>query len=159
MNDMVVTSVLAAYGEVVQGSIRRGKVKDSEIETGTRYMSLYDAKYIVPSTVTVGDFDLRVFCDNNRTECKHCGLTSHPHYKYPVKPKTERACYRCFSTSHMVQDCTNDMGCRYCSQTGHSQSKCDEYKEFGEKNKANISMTFVKAGKTTRQVPTSQKLK
>ena len=135
MNDMVVSSALAAYGEVVQGSIRRGKVKDGEIETGTRYMSLYDAKDIVPSTVTVGDFDLRVFCDNNRTECKHCGLTSHPHYKCPVKPKNERACYRCFSTRHMVQDCTNDIVCRYCSQTGHSQSKCDEYKEFGEKKK------------------------
>ena len=76
MNDMVVTSALAAYAEVVKCSIRRGKVKDSEIETGTQYMSLYDAKDIVPSTVTVGDFDLRVFCDNNRTECKHCELTT-----------------------------------------------------------------------------------
>ena len=116
INDMVVTSALAAYGEVVQGSIRRGKVKDNEIETGTRYMFLYDAKDIVPSTVTVGDFDLRVFCDNNRTECKHCGLTSHPHDKCPVKSKNERASYRCFSTRHMVQDCTNDIVCRYCSQ-------------------------------------------
>ena len=105
MDDADVISKLRNFGEIVEGSMRRGKVRGTNIETGTRYLSLYDAVEVIPSEISLGDFVLRVYCDNNRTKCKHCGLTSHPHSKCPDKPKTQRSCFRCFSTSHMARDC------------------------------------------------------
>ena len=130
-----VIAALADYGNVVEGSIRRGKVKQTNIENGTRYLALVDAKKIIPGTLIIGEFDVRVFCDNNRTECKHCGLTSHRHYKCPVRTVKEKRCYRCFSTSHMVQECTNDVACRYCCQTGHVERNCEDHKELTDRKK------------------------
>ena len=90
---------------------------------------------IGPRTLSIGEFEVRVFCDNNRTECKHCGLTSHMHYKCPARTVREKRCYRCFSTSHMVQECTNDVACRYCCQTGHVEKDCEDHKELTDRKK------------------------
>ena len=53
-------------GEIVERSMRRGKVRGTNVETGTRYLSLYDAVEMIPSEIPLGDFVLRVYCDNNR---------------------------------------------------------------------------------------------
>ena len=99
MNDDSLMSAFEKYGEVVRKSTRRGVVKGTSIQTGTRYLGRYDANEIIPTIITVEDFELRVFCDNSRTECKHCSLKSYPHYKCPVRPKKERSCFRYFSVS------------------------------------------------------------
>ena len=105
MDDADVISKLRNFAEIVEGSMRSGRVRGTNIETGTRYLSLYDAVEVIPSEIYLGDLVLRVYCDNNRTKCKHCGLTNHPHSKCPDIPKTQRSCFRCFSTSHMARDC------------------------------------------------------
>ena len=117
MDDADVISKLSNFREIVEGSMRRGKVRGTNIETG--YLSLFDAVEVIPSEIPLGDFVVRVYCDNNRTKCKHCGLTSHPHYKCPDKPETQRSCFRCFSTSHMARDRNNDIVCRFCKRPGH----------------------------------------
>ena len=56
MLDDEVIAALADYGNVVEGSIRRGKVKHTNIENGTRYLALDDAKKIIPGTLSMGEF-------------------------------------------------------------------------------------------------------
>ena len=49
MDDTDVKSKLRNFGEIVEGSMRRGKVRGTNVETGTRYVSLYDAVEVLPS--------------------------------------------------------------------------------------------------------------
>ena len=134
MDDIAITSALSAHGEIVQSSIKRGKIKGTEIETGTRYLAMTNVEDVIPIDMTIGSFNVRVYCDNNRTRCIHCTLTTHPSYKCPAKPKFEKKCYRCFSTSHISYKCPNDIVCKYCEQSGHKQADCEEMKKekFGE---------------------------
>ena len=51
MDDADVKSTIRNYGEVVEGSRRRGKVRGTNVETGTRYLSFYDAVEVIPSEI------------------------------------------------------------------------------------------------------------
>ena len=135
MDDADVISKLRNFAEIVEGSMRRGKVRGTNIETGTRYLSLYDAVEVIPSEIYLGDLVLRVYCDNNRTKCKQCGLTSHPHSKCPDKPKTQRSCFRCFSTSHMARDCNNDIVCWFCGRPGHHEREFEDRQELRDRER------------------------
>ena len=53
MPDNEVIAALADFGNVVEGSIRRGKVKQTNIKNGTRYLALDDAKKIIPGTLII----------------------------------------------------------------------------------------------------------
>ncbi len=113
MNDAAIASALQAYGTVVQGSIRRGKIRGTEIETGTRYLSMVNVEEdeYIPRTLDIGRFTLRVFCDHNAPQ--------------------SRRCYRCLSTDHVVKDCPeSDTVCAYCGQTGHKRKDCVDYQEL-----------------------------
>ena len=135
MEDKLIVEALSAFGAVDGGGVRRGKIRGTDIDNGIRYLTLSDAEEVVPCEVTVAGFELRVFCDNNRTRCKYCTGTSHPYYRCPAKPLNKRACFRCLSTSHLVQDCENDITCRFCGRSGHRERECYEKIAPGENEK------------------------
>lgn len=113
MSDIAIASVLEVYGSVVQGSIRRGKIRGTDIETGTRYLSMVNVEEqtYLPRTVNIGRFTLRIFCDKNLQQVKKC--------------------YRCHSTEHIIRDCPEkDPICSYCGQSGHKQTDCVDHQEL-----------------------------
>ena len=114
MDDATISTALTRYGEVVSGSVKRGMMKGTGIETGTRYLQLVNVKNLIPTEVQAGRFTLRVYCDNNKTACRHCGDTSHPYYRCPAKPNLERRCFRCQATDHLKAECPNDIMCLHC---------------------------------------------
>ena len=56
MDDADVEAKIRNFGEIVEGSMRRGKVRGTNVDTGTRYLSLYDAVEVIPSKIPLGDF-------------------------------------------------------------------------------------------------------
>ena len=110
--------------------MRRGKIRGTNILTGTRYVQINDVVNTIPTEIEVGEFQIRVFCDNGKTECKHCGDTSHPSYRCPLRPGQTKICFRCYSTSHLVDKCQNEVVCNHCGQPGHRQKECDAKKEI-----------------------------
>ena len=133
------------YGDVVENSPRRGKIKGTDIETGTRYLQMVNVKEVLPTSVNMGRFKVRVFSDNN-TECRICKEVGHPFYRCPRKndPNLENVdalspigrikiltnvrriwtcadneCVRCKRTTHRTRDCTYDIVCNFCNESGH----------------------------------------
>ena len=106
--------------------MRLGKIRGTETLNGTRYLDMRDVQGPVPVDLNADEYPIRVFCDNGKTECKHCSLTTHPSYRCPVKPKRERRFYRCLSTSHSINECSNEIVCKFCSQSGHKEKQCDK---------------------------------
>ena len=62
-DDLFLIEYLRQYGEVVEHSMKRGKVKGTDIETGTRYVQLVNSR-IIPTVTTFGRFKIRLFSDN-----------------------------------------------------------------------------------------------
>ena len=125
LSDIFLIEHLRKYGEVVENSLRRGKIKGTEIETGTRYVQLVNCKEAIPIQTSFGRFKVRIFSDN-KTECRICGETGHPFYKCPEK-EINRKCARCKSHSHSTRDCTNDIVCHFCGGEGHKKSECEDF--------------------------------
>ena len=125
LNNDVITTSLSAYGHVVPGSLRMGKMRGSNILNGLRYVELLDVENTIPTGISMAEYTVRVYCDNGKTECKHCGYTSHPSYKCLIRPRNERRCYTCYSTSQLIDQCDNEVVCRYCSQPRHKEERCD----------------------------------
>ena len=136
LDDRLITTCLSDYGQVIQGSLKRGVIKDTEIENGTRYVQMLDITEIVPNEMIIGSYTIRVFCDNGKTECIHCTKTDHPSYKCPSKQRKEnRKCNNCYGEGHLSYECQNETVCRYCGQTGHKQYDCEEWREVkGRRN-------------------------
>lgn len=88
LNDHVLCAYIRQYGQIVDGSMKRGTIKGTDIETGTRYVQLLNCIPIIPNNTFFGRFNVRLFADNNRTQCRHCGLTDHPSFKCEKKQKT-----------------------------------------------------------------------
>ena len=130
LTDDTVIAALSNFGHIVPKSMRRGKIRGTNILTGTRYVQINDVVNTIPTEIEVGEFQIRVFCDNGKTECKHCGDTSHPSYRCPLRPGQTKRCFRCYSTSHLVDKCQNEVVCNHCGQPGHRQKECDAKKEI-----------------------------
>ena len=64
-----------------------------------------------------GEFKIRVFCDN-------------PSFQFILNPNREKKCFRCYSTSHLANECGNEIICELCGQSGHKQSECEGKKEI-----------------------------
>lgn len=79
---------MSQFGDVVQGSIKRGTIKGTNIETGTRYIQIVNCAPTIPNLTTFGRFNMRLFADNNRTACTHCNRTDHLSYKCDKKPRS-----------------------------------------------------------------------
>ena len=130
LTDDTVIAALSNFGHIVPQSMRRGKIRGTNILPGTRYVQINDVVNTIPTEIEVGEFQIRVFCDNGKTECKHCGDTSHPSYRCPLRPGQTKRCFRCYSTSHLVDKCQNEVVCNHCGQPGHRQKECDAKKEI-----------------------------
>ncbi|VDI05459.1 Hypothetical predicted protein [Mytilus galloprovincialis] len=122
-----------------KGSLRRGLIKDTNIETGTRYVQLTNCIPIIPTATKFGRFSVSMFADNNKTECPYCTRTDHPSYRCTNKPSRQnqaaRKCYRCNSTTHTIKDCPHsEKLCYRCGKEGHIQRDCqtDDQEMYGD---------------------------
>ena len=70
LSDTYLCTQMMRYGQVIQGSMRRGKIKATEIENGTRYLKMSGIKQIIPVNAQFGRFHVRIFCDNNNKKSK-----------------------------------------------------------------------------------------
>ena len=128
LSDSYILHRIQIYGDIIENSVRRGKIKGTEIETGTRYLQMVNVKDVLPTVVTLGRFKVRVFSDN-KTECKICKEVGHPFYRCPMKNNPPpKLCGRCKSSTHKTRDCTNDVVCNHCNESGHKQKDCADYK-------------------------------
>ena len=112
---------MKTYGYVIGNSLERGKIRGTEIETDTRYIQMVNVRDVLPTVVNLGRFRVRIFSDN-KTECRICKGIRHAFFRCPQKNDIPpRVCGRCKSTEHRTRECTNDIVCNYCDETGHKQ--------------------------------------
>ena len=140
MNDTAIIAALSAYGTVLEDSMRRGYVRGHKgLENGTRYVAIVNMQEL-PDELEIDGFPVKLY--HRETKCTHCGMTGHKSFRCPVKPDTRRRCFRCGSSSHLKNDCENEVVCNFCRQTGHMIADCDENREhrvgwrFGARNEA-----------------------
>ncbi|XP_060069871.1 uncharacterized protein LOC132561603 [Ylistrum balloti] len=126
LKDEVIIAYMAKFGQVIPGSIRRGKIQGTDIENGTRYLSVVGCVPTIPIRNSIGRFDIRIFADNNRTECIHCGQKSHPSYRCPNKPVRTKECFICKNSNHIARDCPQkeEKLCYICKKNDHVQRNC-----------------------------------
>ena len=54
---------------------------------------------------------------------------SHPYYRCPKKEEgrqVPKKCYRCGSIEHKISECTNNIVCHFCHESGHKKADCEE---------------------------------
>ena len=159
---------MTRFGNIVQGSMRRGKIKGSSVENGTRYLQMTGIKQAVPVSNKFGRFEVRIFCDNNKILCKFCSLTDHEYFRCPSKINMTKKCYicadpshlkrdcphsktptkRCYvcqSETHVAKDCKQDVYCTYCGVTGHRRVDCSARKEitYEPPRRDNLKQIFI----------------
>ena len=83
--DITICTYMSQFGDVVQGSIKSGTIKGTNIETGTRNIQIVNCAPAIPNLTQFGSFNVRLFADNNRTACRHCNRTDHLSYKCDKK--------------------------------------------------------------------------
>ncbi|XP_062585155.1 uncharacterized protein LOC134246823 [Saccostrea cucullata] len=123
--DTFITTNMMQYGQVVAGSIKHGTIKNTSIENGTRYLQILNCAPTLPNRTKFGDHEVRIFADNNRTQCPYCGKSDHPSYKCLHKSINKTICFNCNKQGHLAKDCENEPVCRYCKEEGHSKENCE----------------------------------
>ena len=145
--DITICTYMSQFDDVVQGSIKRGTIKGTNIETGTRYIQIVNCAPTIPNLTTFGRFNVRLLADNNRKACRHCNCTDHPSYKCDKKQdplKTTRSCYRCNSTDHMIRDCPYSTNvCYGCGREGHVKRDCTYKKGYTETTEQDMYGDYV----------------
>ena len=63
LSDAFLLQHIKMHGDVVEHSLRRGKIKGTEIETGTRYLQMVNVQNALPNIVNFGRFKIRIFSD------------------------------------------------------------------------------------------------
>ncbi|CAG2246192.1 CNBP [Mytilus edulis] len=123
------------FGKVVPGSIKRGVIKGTNIENGSRYIDILECDSVLPNRTSFGRFEVRLFADNNRTPCIYCHITGHPSYRCKDKPSlmNQKRCYNCCGIGHIANACTSEGYCSYCNVNGHARRDCEQYKQETEK--------------------------
>ena len=64
LGDSYIIHYMKDYGEVIEHSVRRGKVRGKDIETGTRNIQMVNVKNNLPIKMKLGRFNVRIFSDN-----------------------------------------------------------------------------------------------
>ncbi|WAR24682.1 hypothetical protein MAR_038351 [Mya arenaria] len=127
MPDSIITAHMSKYGDIASGSVTRGNIKGTNIDNGSRYLKIINCVPVLPLKDDIGQFTIRIFADNNRTPCRHCGDTSHPYFScnnIPGKPDIQNiSCWNCHG-NHQRRECPRDVVCRFCGEEGHVQMKC-----------------------------------
>lgn len=140
LHDTFICSSMSKYGQVVSRSLRRGVIKDTNIETGTRYIQLINCIPILPNRTNFGKHQVRLFADNNRTQCVYCTDTRHP--SYLCTRKRVRRCYNCNQTGHQQRECKENPFCGHCEKEGHNKRNCPIIMEALQKpTKTNVQET------------------
>ncbi|CAC5420631.1 unnamed protein product [Mytilus coruscus] len=133
------------YGQVVQGSLKRGTIRGTNIETGTRYIQLINCVPTIPNITKLRRFEIRLFADNNRTQCRYYSRTDHPSYRCDMKPQRQerqRYCFRCSSHDHIIRDCPHtDNVCFECGQEGHIKRDCNRNRQNVGQDEQNYKIT------------------
>ena len=132
MSDNVIIAHLSKYGDLVSGSLQRGKIRGTNIDNGTRYVKILNCIPVLPLRDQIGRFSIRIFADNNRTPCRHCNETSHPCFKCPNKETyvNRIKCWQC-GGNHHKKDCTEKKMCHFCNQDDHLYEACP-HRLYGE---------------------------
>ena len=133
IDDCYVATQMLKFGAVVPGSVKRGKIKGTDIDNGSRYLQILNCVQTLPNRTNFGRFAVRIFADNNRTECTFCRCKDHPSYACKVKPKYDKICYNCTQSGHIAKDCKNEPCCSFCKQSGHARNKCAEFATYKAK--------------------------
>ena len=129
VSDQFIATHMSKYGQVINGSIKRGVIKGTNIENGTRYVQILNCAPILPVRTNFGRFEIRLYADNNRTECSYCQQTNHPYYRCPTKPTSIKTCYNCNKQGHIAKYCKYDILCKHCGECGHIQRDCPAHKD------------------------------
>ena len=149
LEDSVIAERMSNFGEVAHGSLCRGIVRGTTIFNGTRYLALRNVKDTVPTELSFDQFIGRVYCDNNKTECRHCQSAEHPFYKCPSRVadrQTTKRCFRSFSTSHVIGDCNNEVTCNLCFQSGHKKNVCPDKELLTERERCGDYIHEIREG-------------
>ncbi|CAC5418334.1 CNBP [Mytilus coruscus] len=135
LDNCYICTQMLRFGKVVPGSIKRGVIKGTNIENGSRYIDILDCEAVLPNRTSLGRFEVRLFADNNRTPCIYCHITGHPSYRCKDKPSimNQRRCYNCSAIGHLANVCPNEAHCSYCNIKGHARRDCEQYKQETEK--------------------------
>jgi hypothetical protein len=125
-NCFVATQMLR-YGQAIPASVRRGYIEGTNMEYGSRDLQMLKCDKTLPNETNFDRFEVRIFADNNRTECKYGRTTAHPSYLCRDTPARVVRCYNCNQMGHITRDCNNEPVCSFCKQSGHSRNNCEQY--------------------------------
>ena len=156
LEDEKIVEALRFYGNVV--NVKRGYMKGTRIETGTRYLEMVNVSNTIPVDLHIGQLAIKVYCDNNKTACKFCECTDHPYFRCPARPREEKRCFRCQGTDHFISDCKNDIHCLLCGRSGHMRRDCAEQSDRIRAEEAGRNTMFVSDNQQTTTSAETQKI-
>ncbi|WAR08556.1 LOW QUALITY PROTEIN: hypothetical protein MAR_018514 [Mya arenaria] len=112
MPDSMITAHMSKYGDIVSGSVARGKIKGTNIDNGSRYLKIINCVPVLPLK---DDIEPRVATAETHLT-RIFGVTT------LEKPDTQniRNCHG----NHQRRECPRDVLCRFCGEEGHVQMKC-----------------------------------